>query len=313
MLMRGHGGDAWGDFRPTLLGLLGACGAELSILKCATRVMAAGEAWVVVCVVCVCGGGGGGGRRPPTTPRPTPRPSRPPTHRLQMGCASFLEGTVSACAPCQPAPPRLQLRRAAHPAAGGAPRRGGGASACRLREGGLLGCLPPPPQHPHPALSPTWRPVSSQRPVIPCWWLRSFDALHRPIQHVRYTQARAWGRVCGGAPRGHARRKWGGGGRWGRDLWGRECKPLGGQAGPGVETQKRRTQGEFVGRGGGIGCARDAAGRQVPETGRVVVGGRRGRGSPELLLPVACCCWSCCCCCCYLLGEGGGLRGVCLV
>ncbi|KAL4418863.1 hypothetical protein ABPG77_002930, partial [Micractinium sp. CCAP 211/92] len=41
VIMEQYGADRWGDFKGTLLGLLTACGAELSILKCAHRVVAA--------------------------------------------------------------------------------------------------------------------------------------------------------------------------------------------------------------------------------------------------------------------------------
>ncbi|KAL4426026.1 hypothetical protein ABPG75_010042 [Micractinium tetrahymenae] len=41
VIMQQYGTDRWGDFKGTLLGLLTACGAELSILKCAHRVVAA--------------------------------------------------------------------------------------------------------------------------------------------------------------------------------------------------------------------------------------------------------------------------------
>ncbi|PSC67185.1 vacuolar sorting-associated 8-like protein isoform X1 [Micractinium conductrix] len=41
VIMQQYGADRWGDFKGTLLGLLTACGAELSILQCANRVVAA--------------------------------------------------------------------------------------------------------------------------------------------------------------------------------------------------------------------------------------------------------------------------------
>ena len=128
MLMRGHGGDAWGDFRPTLLGLLGACGAELSILKCATRVMAAGEAWVVVCVVCVCGGGGGGGGAPPSH-HPSAHPSTlPAAHPPPADGVRILSGGYRQCMrplPAGAAAPAAPPRRAPSGGGGAAPRGGG--------------------------------------------------------------------------------------------------------------------------------------------------------------------------------------------
>ena len=49
VIMQQYGADRWGDFKGTLLGLLTACGAELSILQCANRVVAAGARWAQVC------------------------------------------------------------------------------------------------------------------------------------------------------------------------------------------------------------------------------------------------------------------------
>ncbi|KAL4853636.1 Vacuolar protein sorting-associated protein 8 [Chlorella vulgaris] len=47
VIMRQYGSDQWGDFKGTLLGLLTACGAELSILKCANRVVATDGAHIL--------------------------------------------------------------------------------------------------------------------------------------------------------------------------------------------------------------------------------------------------------------------------